>query len=122
MEETKTVSQLHHEAMALAEVALMRRHDSAAILREAAETSKQAYALEKQAAELLTPERAHEPSRSILYRSAATLAVDAGLYQEAMLLVEAACKGFPPAGIMIELSEVNNRAWALMHLQEDDSQ
>ncbi len=61
-----------------------------------------AYQLEKQAAE----QSRTEPTRSVLHRSAATLALDCGEYHEAERLVAAALAGAPPEPIANELREV----------------
>ena len=46
-----------------------------------------------------------EPTRSILYRSAAWLALDANLPHEAIRLAERGLAGSPPPAIAVELEE-----------------
>lgn len=102
------LNEQHQQAMELAEQAFIaRRRDDLATARSLAYS---AFVLEKQAAE-----QAHtEPTRSVLHRSAATLALDCGEYREAERLVAAALAGSPPQSIANELREVLDalyKAW-----------
>ena len=103
-----SLNEMHQEAMELAEQAFTaRRRDDPATAHSLA---YRAYLLEKQAAELSQT----EPSRSVLHRSAATLALDCGEYREAERLVAAALAGSPPEPIANELREVLDalyKAW-----------
>jgi hypothetical protein len=65
-----------------------------------------AFASERQAAELLQGEWKEEPTRSILYRSAATLARDCEEFKEAERLIAAGLSGFPPADVAGELRDL----------------
>ena len=74
------VRDLHQQAMALADEADgLRRQDDAQWRKRMGEGAE----LEAEAASLTT----EEPSRSVLYRSAATMMLDAGRVCEAKLLV-----------------------------------
>lgn len=74
-----------------------------------------AFRLEKEAAERISAEPAHEPTRSILYRSAATLALLGGDCRAAEdLALEGLC-GFPPPSIESELEEVVHKAVDCIH-------
>ncbi len=102
------VSRLHDEAMRLAETAFAAkvRGDEApvgSLLREALE-------LERRAAELMTAGINSEPSRSVLFRSAATLALRCGDYDEAERLIAAGLAGQPPEEIARELHAVMTAA------------
>jgi hypothetical protein len=98
--------------MELAEQAFSaRRRDDATTARAFA---YRAYLLEKQAAE----QSQTEPSRSVLHRSAATLALDCGEYREAERLVAAALAGSPPAAIANELREVLATLYATWNWHE----
>jgi hypothetical protein len=88
---------LHHEAMNLAEMADLRRGDASGFQR----LSVEAMRLERQAAELAP--MGMEPTRSVLFRSAASLAVDAGDRAEAQRLATEGLRGNPPADIAAEL-------------------
>ena len=102
------LSEMHQQAMELAEQAFIaRRHDDPAAARSFA---FRAYQLEKCAAD----ESQTEPTRSVLYRSAATLALDCGEYRDAERLVATALAGSPPEPIANELREVLDavyKAW-----------
>ena len=98
------IKDLHHEAMRLADQAgdLRRRGEEAeadARLREALEH-------ERRAAELAAPDLALEPTRSVLHRSAATLACQCGEYREAERLITTALSGTPPDTIAEELRDL----------------
>jgi tetratricopeptide (TPR) repeat protein len=96
---------LHRQAMECADKAFLARlHGD---LVEAQELSKKAFELEKQAAEqLIANQPGAEPSRSILLRSAATLALDIADYQEARRLIEIALEGNPPNEVAVELRDL----------------
>jgi hypothetical protein len=76
---------LHDQAMELAEAALFakRRHDSQTFLQ----LTRQAYELEYQAADLLQAADAPEPTRSVIHRSAATLALECGEWRESERII-----------------------------------
>jgi len=57
-----------------------------------------------------------EPSRSILCRSAASLALDSELPGEALPLVRLARQGTPPAAIVAELDEIEQQSQASLGL------
>jgi hypothetical protein len=94
------MNEAHNQAMVLAEQAFAaRRRDDQA---SATQLARRAFILEKQVAE----QSQTEPSRSVLHRSAATLALDCGEYREAERLIAAALAGDPPGPIANELREV----------------
>jgi predicted Zn-dependent protease len=66
----------------------------------------QAYEKEREAAEMLKPCVEAEPSRSVLFRSAASLALECGKIQEAKELIDAGLAGFPPEEIIDELKDL----------------
>lgn len=69
----------------------------------AAQMFRQAFECERKAAELVAAEDSPEPTRSVLHRSAATLALDCGEYREAERLIARALAGNPPDEIAHEL-------------------
>ena len=95
---------LHHQAMQLA--------DQASHLRRTGEEQaanarlREAFAQERGAAELAAPNLALEPTRSVLHRSAATLACQCGEYREAERLITTALSGTPPETIAEELRDL----------------
>jgi len=98
------IKDLHHAAMRLADQAtdLRRRGE----LPEANARLRQALEHERQAAELATLDLALEPTRSVLHRSAATLAWQCGEYREAERLITTALSGTPPETVAEELRDL----------------
>ena len=106
------MNELHQQAMELAEQAFAaRRQSDTATARSLA---YRAYQLEQQAAILSQT----EPTRSVLHRSAATLALDCGEYREAERLVAAALAGNPPEPIANELREVLDAVYKVWNWRE----
>jgi YGGT family len=99
--EKNSMGELHDQAMELADKAFIakRRGDLAA----AQELHRRAFRLEAQAADLVKDDLSAEPTRSVLYRSAAAMAIDAGEVEEARRLVDEALSGYPPREIEQEL-------------------
>ena len=71
--------------------------------------SLQAYELEAQAAELVKDDLSAEPTRSVLYRSAATLAVDCKKYPEALYLIRTGLAGQPSDELVQELKALEEK-------------
>jgi hypothetical protein len=111
MKPISEISSLHETAMAFAEQALMSQ-DS---LR-ASKLFRSAFEHERKAAELLEDALDYEPTRSVLYRSAATLARDCRDYGEAKRLIQKGLMGRPPDDIAEELKELLE----LVHSDETD--
>lgn len=80
-----TLKKVHREAMMLAQEAIVFRELGNET--EAISLFRKAFELEKEAALKLLTEFDAEPTRGILFRSAATLAMDCGEYREAEQLV-----------------------------------
>lgn len=104
-----SVRQLHDRAMQRAQEMdlLTRRHAAPARIRRVACV---AFWLERCAAQQLPVDPACEPSRAILYRSAAWLAVRAGKYAEALVCARAGLAGVIHDDIRAELEEVFEEA------------
>lgn len=98
------IQELHHQAMDLAASAFAARHEGDQA--RALVLSRQALPYAVAAAELLADSLDAEPSRSVLYRSAATLAVDCGEYEEAERLIAQGLAEHPPPLIADELHEL----------------
>lgn len=106
------VKALHQQAMDLAEQADLKklRGDAA----KAEEILRQALALEAEAAQLIAEDTNAEPTRSVLHRSAAMLAVECGELQMAERLIAVAIApaltgqftGSPPTDIAEELKDL----------------
>lgn len=108
------VNELHQEAMALAEKAHLARLqgsqlDCDSLLREAFEK-------ECEAANLMASEFNVEPSRSILHRSAATLALECGELKQAEKIITRALSGNPPEEIAEELRDLLEQVYFGRHL------
>ena len=99
-----TVKELHPKAMDLAEEAfgLQRR----GLDKRAQSLFIKALALEREAALSLPLTEDSEPSRSILFRSAASLAYNAEDYETAERLVAQGLSGYPPLEIKEELKNL----------------
>lgn len=100
--------------MALAEEAEFARLDGDFVQYEA--LVREAYELEASAAWSIKDDLSFEPTRSVIFRSAANLALEAKLHREAERLVSAALSGFPPADIADELRDCLENVYFMRHL------
>ncbi|OPY65905.1 MAG: hypothetical protein A4E63_02764 [Syntrophorhabdus sp. PtaU1.Bin050] len=111
----QSVEKLHINAMNLAEEAFIAQrigdHPRALTL------FSEALTLEKQAAEQLPININSEPTRSILYRSAASLAYNAKDYELADRLVAMGLSGYPPTDIREELKNLYEDVNFMRHLK-----
>ena len=98
------VSRLHKEAMRFADESTVARllGDREEHLR----FTRLAFEKEAAAAQLMVNEEDVEPTRSVLHRSAATLAFRCELYEKAKKLIHRALGGNPPGDIEIELNDL----------------
>jgi len=106
---------IHRQAMEQSDLALLARMkgDELAAMAHA----QSAYELEARAADALVDERGAEPARSVLFRSAATLARDCGRFAEAEKLIYKALAGEPPAEIVSELQDLLEQVSFHRHLE-----
>src|ERR1700730_3194563 len=107
------VKTTHRQAMEQTDLALAARRQGDEVL--ALRHFRKAYELEAQAAAFATRLDA-EPTRSVLFRSAATLALDAKLLPEAEKLVCTALSGNPPDDIAEELRDLLEQIYFERHL------
>jgi hypothetical protein len=98
------VRELHDQAMAFAEKASVAKLSGN--LEQANTLLRQAYRNEVEAAKLLEDISSPEPTRSILFRSAASLAIDCNALREAERLVAIGLSGNPPSYIAEELRDL----------------
>ncbi|OUL28633.1 hypothetical protein BV378_07180 [Nostoc sp. RF31YmG] len=98
------IQELHKQAMDLAEAAftIKLRGD----LAQAIQLFRQALDKESQAAALIADKLDAEPTRSVLHRSAASLAIDCGEFRLAERLIAIALSGNPPQEIAEELKDL----------------
>ena len=108
---------LHDEAMEYADHAYFARKDGD--LEGFLRYSRLAYEKEEQAA-LSIESVESEPTRSVLHRSAATLAYDCGEYRNAENLIFRALVGNPPEEIADELRELYDKVKFARNLQLKD--
>jgi hypothetical protein len=107
MIDPKEIKALHREAMETTDLAFAARKRGNK--EEALSHFRKAYSLEAKAALALSGHIDAEPNRSVLFRSAASLALDCNLTTEAEKLICAALSGDPPAEIAEELGTCSGR-------------
>lgn len=106
-----SIKVLHRAAMEHADLAYeAKRHGDDVIAHQ---HFCNAFVLEKQAAEMANAIPNSEPSRSILFRSAATLGIQAEQFQEAAELVCRALEGAPPTELIQELEDIGKQLTTL---------
>lgn len=98
------IQELHKQAMDLAEAAFTAKLRGD--LKQALQVSRQAFEKESQAAALIANQLDAEPTRSVLHRSAATLAIECGEFRAAERLIAIALSGNPPQEIAQELKDL----------------
>lgn len=98
------VETLHQEAMELVDQAVLARQRGDVV--QVAEFSRAAFQKERAAANLLANQFDFEPTRSILHRSAAVLALECKELREAERLIGRALAGDPPDDIANELRDL----------------
>ena len=103
----KSVKALHEKAMDLAEFAFVAKLRGN--LAKAEKLFRQALEYESRAARLVPDEPSSEPTRSILYSSAATLALDCNELCEAKQLITEGLAGNPPPDIAQELKDLHEQ-------------
>jgi hypothetical protein len=113
-----TVRELHDKAAKLAQLAMIARHEGE---RERAEDlARQAYEYESQAAELVPDDKSSEPTRSILYLSAASLAYQCREFQTAQRLIAKGLSGYPPPRTEQDLKDLFEQVNFEHHLEVRD--
>jgi len=100
----QNIEELHTKAMDLAEEAFLDQKRGAHF--KAISLFKTALNLEQKAASLLPLAKNSEPTRSLLYRSAASIAYYAGEYEIADRLIANGLAGYPPNEIKNELKNL----------------
>jgi hypothetical protein len=105
-----TVEALHEEAMRLADEAFELARRGMAVSARA--LFQAAFEREREAANIVANELNLEPTRSVLYRSAATLALHAGNVNAAIETITAGLAGSPPEEVSVELRALLAKAAA----------
>ena len=108
------INKLHDEAMNLAELAAVAKVKGS--LQQADELLRRAYENEAKAAHLMLDVSSPEPTRSVLFRSAASLAIDCNELREAEKLISLGLAGNPPPDVIEELRDLFERVNFRRHL------
>lgn len=98
------IQDLHRQAIDLAEQADLKKLRGET--SQVQELLQQALKLESEAAGMVANDITAEPTRSVLHRSAATLAVECGELSLAERLIARALAGAPPLDIAAELKDL----------------
>ena len=109
-----TVRELHQAAMELAELATAARITGG--IAASRDLLRQAMHQEIQAAEIVASNFQAEPTRSVLLRSAASLALQCGEWREAERLISVALAASPPASVAEELRDLLEQTYFERHL------
>jgi hypothetical protein len=104
MKKSDQVNELHEKAMKIAQAAFVARMQGE--LENVKQLSSQAFEYERKAAMLLLNDFDIEPTRSVLFRSAASLALNFKDYREAERMIALGLLGNPPPEILEELREL----------------
>ena len=110
----ETVTALHHEAMELADEASVERMRGET--DRALRLAQRAFQKERDAASHVAAEIDFEPTRSVLHRSAASLALECDETREAERLISVALSGDPPDPIAEELRDLLEQVNFQRHL------
>lgn len=98
------IRQKHYEAMHYAELAFVEQQKLEPDREFIRLATERAFTLESDAANMAV--NAPEPTRCVLHKSAACLAIDLGKYAEALSLIETGLAGQVPQPIKQELEEL----------------
>ncbi|MEK7395444.1 MAG: hypothetical protein AAB116_00770 [Candidatus Poribacteria bacterium] len=114
MIQVEDIQELHKEAMDLAEMAFVAKLKGD--LENAENLLKEAYKKESDSAKMLVDEYDFEPTRSILFRSAASLAMECNDLRGAEKLIAFGLSGNPPEEIAEELRDLLRKVNIQRHL------
>lgn len=109
------IQDLHSRAIEIADIAFIKKFNG--LLADAKNLFFQAYELEKEAAYLAKQENIGEPTISVLFKSAASLALNCDQFNEAEKLICIALYGEPPFEIAEELRNLLEELYFERHLQ-----
>lgn len=98
------IQNMHRQAMEFADQAFVAKISGNK--NQACEMWRKAFDLEREAALAVAGDLSAEPTRSVLLRSAASLAMDCGEMREAERLITMALSGHPPQEIAEELRDL----------------
>ena len=104
------INDLHERAMSLAEAAVVARTEGDEATSR--ERFQEAVELARQAAARIAPHVGEEPMRSVLHRSAASLALNCEEYRLAEKLLAVGLAGDPPAEIADEMRDLMEQVYS----------
>ena len=104
------INELHERAMNSAEAAVITRSQGDA--PDSRMRFRQALELATEAAALIAPHVGEEPMRSVVHRSAASLALNCEEYRVAEKLLAVGLSGDPPAEIADEMRDLLEQVYA----------
>lgn len=110
----RPTAELHKRAMQLVDRAMVARAQGDRT--GADELMREAYQVERQAAHTLMPHSDLEPSRAVLFRSAASLALECGEVRDAERLIATALSGDPAEEVVQELRDLLEQVYFQRHL------
>ncbi len=110
-----TIQELHIKAIEIADIAFIKKFKG--LLDEASLLFKEAFELEKAAAYSAKEQNVGEPTVSVLFKSAAALALNFNAFLEAEKLICLALYGQPPFEIAEELRNLLEDVYFQRHLQ-----
>jgi hypothetical protein len=119
MIDSPTTKIVHRKAMVLMQDALVAEVKGDNIT--ALHLFSDAFDLERQAALDLRNDLAKEPTRSVLFRSAASLAMNCGRFDEGEEMVALGLAGNPPREIAEELIDVSKKIKELKHKLDNNN-
>lgn len=108
----------HNKAMELVDRAVLAGREGKTDVER--ELFRKAFELERKAAMAFVGEYGTEPTRSVLFRSASAIALDAGLSRKSERMAAFGLSGNPPDSIAVELREMYERASFARHLSVKD--
>lgn len=112
-----SVRELHEKAMVAVQNAIVEKEAGNITLSK--KLYQDAFELEKKAAHKLPKEQKSEPTRSIIFRSAASLAFQAGRFQESTQMIGEALSGYPNKRTFNELNILNEEVKLAIYNEEN---
>ncbi|AQG81328.1 hypothetical protein [Spirosoma montaniterrae] len=106
MTDSHILKEQHRQAMAYAQEAMLAERDKNG--EQAILLYRKAFNLEKEVAMSFFSDEQKQPTRAVLFRSAAALAKNCGEYEEAQRLIRYGLSGNPSAAIVTELTALGN--------------
>lgn len=107
---TQQINDLHEQAMDLAEAAVIAR--TSGDEREARRQFQAALKLASEAAGRIAPSATEEPMRSVIHRSAASLAINCEEFRMAEKLLAVGLSGDPPVELANEMRDLLEQVYA----------